>query len=399
MRIATSNAYDAQVDAIQRRQTELYDSQNQLTTGLRVSKASDDPAAAARAERALASIGRTEATQRAVEASSTAMSLTENALSDANDLLQQAREAVVASGNATYGDDERADMARQIRAIRSQLLGVANRADANGNFLFGGQGATAAPFVDQPGGVAWRSVAGEARVPADEQFPTSIDGQGAWMQGRTGNGVFVTSADSGNSGNAWIDGGSVLDAQALTDANYQVRFTGSGDAATYTVYKDGVATSLANVPYEAGHEIAIDGMSFAVSGHPADGDQFDIGPSTPSSSVFDVLDRIATQLETPRRASGDIVQANVDALRDIDSSMARMQTTRAGVGDTLSRLDSAAGRLSQTKLAAQTEQSNATDLDMAQAISRYKTKETSYDAALKSYAMIQRLSLFDYVNS
>ena len=48
------------------------------------------------------------------------------------------------------------------------------------------------------------------------------------------------------------------------------------------------------------------------------------------------------------------------------------------------------------KLASQTERSNAEDLDMVQAISDFQNKQSGYDAALKSYAMVQRLSLFQY---
>ena len=69
MRIATANAYDVGIDTLARRQADLNDVQNQLTTGKRVNRASDDPAAAARAERALASIGRSDTSQRAVDAS------------------------------------------------------------------------------------------------------------------------------------------------------------------------------------------------------------------------------------------------------------------------------------------------------------------------------------------
>ena len=114
MRIATAHAYDASIENLQKRQTEMAQSQSQLTSGKRVQRASDDPTAAARAERALAAIGRSETSQRALEASRTAMSLTESALGDAGDLLQQARELLVASGNATYSDAERATLAQQL---------------------------------------------------------------------------------------------------------------------------------------------------------------------------------------------------------------------------------------------------------------------------------------------
>jgi len=62
MRIATANAYDTGIETLQQRQAELTDAQNRLASGKRVSKASDDPAAAARAEHALASIVRSDTT-------------------------------------------------------------------------------------------------------------------------------------------------------------------------------------------------------------------------------------------------------------------------------------------------------------------------------------------------
>ena len=88
MRISTANAFDTGIDNLSRRQAEVNAMQDQITTGKRISKASDDPAAAARAERARASIGRTETSQRAVEASKVLMTQTESNLGDADTLLQ-----------------------------------------------------------------------------------------------------------------------------------------------------------------------------------------------------------------------------------------------------------------------------------------------------------------------
>ena len=77
MRLSTANLFDASIANLQRRQNALQDQQQQLTSGKRVALASDDPTGAARAERALASIGRVEANQRALEASRNSMTLAE----------------------------------------------------------------------------------------------------------------------------------------------------------------------------------------------------------------------------------------------------------------------------------------------------------------------------------
>jgi ATP-dependent protease ClpP protease subunit len=75
-----------------------------------------------------------------------------------------------------------------------------------------------------------------------------------------------------------------------------------------------------------------------------------------------------------------------------------LQRSRAVAGEALVRVDNETGRLDGQKLAAQTERSNAEDLDMVDAISKFQNQQTGYDAALKSYSMVQRMSLFQYLS-
>ena len=171
MRISTSNSYNNSLDSLMQRQAALSGTQEQMTTGKRVNHASDDPAAAARAERALAAERRSVASQRAVDASNNAMTLTESALADAGSLLQQVREALVAAGNATYSDAERTGVANQIADLRQQLFAVANRTDGAGTYLFGGQGSSQAPFADVPGGIQFQGTSGQLQAASGEALP------------------------------------------------------------------------------------------------------------------------------------------------------------------------------------------------------------------------------------
>ena len=122
MRITTASNYAATIDNLQLRQQGLSDAQARLSSGKRVLRASDDPAAAARAERALAAESRSDASKRSVDASKVLIGQTESALRDANEWLSQAREALVASGNASYSDAERAIQANKIQGLRDQLF-------------------------------------------------------------------------------------------------------------------------------------------------------------------------------------------------------------------------------------------------------------------------------------
>jgi flagellar hook-associated protein 3 FlgL len=366
-----------------------------MSTTKRVNRSSDDPSAAARAERALAAEMRTDANQRAVDASETAMTLSEGALADAGELMQQAREVMVEAGNAAYTDEQRKVLADKLTGIRTQLLAVANRQDASGNFIFAGQSADQMPFIDAPGGMQYRGTGGENGAASGEPLPLTVDGQAAWMRARSGNGVFETSA-SISTGTAWIDGGRVTNPSALTGASYSLQFSVAAGVTTYSVLQNGSPVSSGQ-PYTSGQAIEVDGMSMIVKGAPADMDQFDITPSTPDSNVFDVLDRAISGLNTQSRSGTQIAQANSTNLAALDSVLGTMQSARSSVGETLNRIDSITGRLDATRLAAQGERDNAEGLDMARAISDFKTKQTGYDAALQGYAMVQKLSLFNYL--
>lgn len=398
MRLASASQYDATVDNLSRQQSQLSDLQDQLSSTLRVRKASDDPTAAARAERALASSRRLEASQRAVDASKTAMSLAEGALGDAGDLLSRARELTLSAGNSSYSDTERSAVVTELKGIREQLMSIANRTDGYGQPLFGGQSAGGAPFLDAPGGVQYRADGGTMQVAGTDGLPASVDGAYAWMQAPSGNGVFETSAVT-STGTAWIDSGRVTDPSQLTGQTYSVVFDDSSGSMTYSVLANGAPTALSGVAYQSGSAIEIDGLSFTIKGAPVTGDSFQAAPSTPDLSVFSALDRTIADLSSADPKGGQLAQITSSRVRDLDQVTARLQSVRSQVGGTLNRLDTTTERISDAKLAADTERSDATSLDMVKAISEFQGRQTSYDAALKSYAAVQKLSLFSYINS
>ncbi|WP_422017122.1 flagellar hook-associated protein FlgL [Roseateles sp.] len=402
MRLSTANLYDASIANLQRRQQALQTQQQQLTSGKRVNTASDDPTGAARAERALASIGRVDANQRALEASRNSMTLAEGALGDANELLQQARETLLSAGNASYSDAERQGLANKLQGIREQMLTIANRGDGAGGYLFSGQGSANPPFLDQAGGVTYVGVAGNIQTGNIDNFQLTVDGRGAWEQARSGNGSFVTDAnpnsiDPTKPAQGWIDAGRVTDPTQLTGQNYRIDIAGTAPAQTYSVVNVDTGAGVASGNFASGQNITFDGMSVAIAGAPADGDNFSIAPATNTLKVFDVLDRAIAELKTPLRSSAQIAQSNNGRLRDIDAVMGNLSNARSQVGERLNNLDGTESRLASLKQYSQEEQSAAQDLDMVQGISNFQNQQSGYQTALQTYAMVQRMSLFQYI--
>ena len=397
MRFSTANSYNTSLDSLVNRQANLSATQEQMTTGKRVNRASDDPGAAARSERALASERRGVASQRAVDASSNAMTMTESALADAGNLLNNARESLVTAGNGTYSDAERSVISNQLADVRQQLFSVANRTDGAGTYLFGGQGSNQPPFIDAPGGVQFHGMTGPMQAASGEALPLTVDGNSTFMLGRTGNGVFETKSTT-STGTAWIDSGTVTDPQALTGAPYSVQFGVANGATTYSVLKGGAATAQTNLAFTPGKAIQVDGMSVTIQGKPANGDAFALDPSTPSLSVFAALDKAIADLKTPGRSGTQIAQSTAVNLAGLDSVLGQVASSRSQVGIAMNRITDVSDRLATSKLSDQTQRSNAEDLDMTQAISAFSNQQTGYDASLKAYSMVQRLSLFNYLN-
>ena len=395
-RVSNTSRYESAVTTLQRRQGEMSEAQLQMTSGKRVNRPSDDPTAAARAERAFIAQQRIESAQRSVSVSRNAMALTESALGRAGDMLQTAREKLIGAGNGSYSTAERSAIAEDLVALRGQLFQLANTTDGSGGYIFGGQGANLPPFVDAAGGVIFAGTGGQGQLSASEQMPTSVDGQAVWLSARSGNGVFVTAAAAGNTGSGFIDAGGVTDPTALTGANYGIVFSVAGATTTYAVEMNGVPTGQTGT-YIPGGAITVDGMTFDVGGAPANGDRFDITPSAADMDPFEALDRAIATLRDPNASRGATTQAVASGVRDVDAVMSHFSAARSVAGAALSRLDAIQARNEDRDLWAKSVQSDAEDLDMVQAVSDFQNKQTSYQAALQSYAMVQRMSLFDYL--
>ena len=103
-RVSTANMYDATLRNLSARQKTLVDLQENLTAGKRVVRPSDDPVAAAQAERALTRISRIQTEQRALDVQRNAIAQAESTLGDAVGLVQEIRQLVVAAGGGAEGN-------------------------------------------------------------------------------------------------------------------------------------------------------------------------------------------------------------------------------------------------------------------------------------------------------
>ncbi|WP_052285579.1 flagellar hook-associated protein FlgL [Kluyvera genomosp. 1] len=148
MRVSTLMMYQQNMSGITNSQSEWLKYGEQMSTGKRVNRASDDPVAAsqavvlsqAQAQNAQFATARTFATQR--------VSTEESTLKQVTTAIQSAQEKIVYAGNGTLSDDDRASLATDLQGIRDQLLNLANSTDGNGRYIFAGYKTDTPPFDD-----------------------------------------------------------------------------------------------------------------------------------------------------------------------------------------------------------------------------------------------------------
>lgn len=397
-RVGTANLYDNTIRNLQAQQTSLAQQQEHLSASKRVLRPSDDPVAAAQAERARTRISRNETDLRALQAQQSSMALAESTLGSAMDAVQSFRALVVQAGNDTLTQNDRDTIAQQLQSLRDQILGYANAKDANGTPLFQGLGSAVPPFSNNTP-VNFNGLPGQQTSGTTSIAPV-LDGDAAWMSVPTGNGVFAVSADASNTGTARMTADQVTDPALAGDGtSYKIGF--SVDATTGATTYDVTDTStsppsaiLSGQPYTSPTTITFAGRSIEITGAPANGDSFTVEPSK-QTSVFQVLD---DTIDAIRSGNPTIISSGVaQGLTGIDAAMNRLSAAQGLAGALLNRADNIQSDLQTRGTQLEAQRSSAEDLDMIKGISDFQNQNTSYQAALQSYAQVQKLSLLNYL--
>jgi flagellar hook-associated protein 3 FlgL len=399
MRISTSEFTSQAIAAIDNQSAALQQTQNQVSTGLAVQNAADNPVAAS--EIVQLSQQQSQLTQYGsnLDAAQTRLTLEESSLSTATTTLQSIRDEVVQAGNASLNDTDRAQIVTQIQQQVQSLLGVANTQDSNGEYLFSGYATQTQPFTtDASGNVSYQGDAGTRliQISPNQSVADSDTGATAFMDVAAGNGTFTTAASAQNTGSASIDTGSVTNIGQWVPGNYTLTFTSP------TAYQvtNAAGTVVGTGAYTSGTAIAFNGVEVTVTGTPAANDSFSIAPSG-KQSMFATLTALTAALSqsaaTPASAAQLTTSLN-SALTNIDQNINNLDSVSASVGARLNMLTAQGNTNTSTSTALTTQKSNLQDVDYAAAVSTLNQQMVGLQAAEQSYAAISQLSLFKYLS-
>ena len=140
----------ADLDSIQDRSLRA---ERQISSGLRVESASDDPGQVIEILRLKSRLANNSQLQTNLTRVGSQVNTAESALRQAVSIMERAR--VLVAENASTGAPNRPTMAMEARQLHDQLVALVSTA-AQGEYVFNGDGAEAAPYVSdwtQPSGV------------------------------------------------------------------------------------------------------------------------------------------------------------------------------------------------------------------------------------------------------
>jgi flagellar hook-associated protein 3 FlgL len=225
MRLSTTLINRIGVNAILEQQSKLSKTNLQVATGKRVLTPADDPAAAAK----ILDVNEAQEITKQYEANGKVayarLVAEEDALTSVGNILQRARELAIQANNDTYSDQNRRSISLEIRQLLDQLLGLANKRDVNGEFLFAGNKSQSKPFAkDVSGNYVYSGDDGQRflQVGPTRQIAAGDSGTEVFRAVKNGNGTFTTGVNAANTGTGVIDPGSVTDAAAYVADTYTI---------------------------------------------------------------------------------------------------------------------------------------------------------------------------------
>ena len=406
MRISTQTLYAQSMRSMNQQQAELSHVGQQIASGQRVMRPSDDPQAASRAVQVSQAQAITSQYTDSRVSARNALSMEESVLNSVGDAVSSAKTLMLEAANGTLTNADRASIASQLQGVYETVLGQANATDGNGRYLFGGYQDKSVPFVMSGGAVTYtvtdpnQDTSRQQQIDASRLMDVSDTGSTVF-QGTRGATGFMAVAESGNTGSVTFKGRpNVVDS---SDPNFgtpfKIAFSVTAGVATYEI-RDGSGNVLqAAQPYQSGQAIQYGGLSLSLSGTPANGDAIAVDQAQNfNTDLFKTFEKALAILKQP--ADTPAQQAALqntlgNAMTEFDGSLDNVLMVRASVGSRLNELDVIDKVASNRQLNYAQTKSDLVDLDYNTAISEYSLRSVGLQAAQKAFVSMRQMNLFD----
>lgn len=400
IRISSQQVFSGGINRLQDLNSKLAQTQEQISTGKRVNKPSDDPVAAARILKLDQELQRISTYQRNTDLAENRLEQEENALARSVDVVQRVRELTVQAGNGSLSPNDRISISAELKERLGQLADIANTRDASGEYIFSGfQGANPAFVQDGNENWVYQGDEGQRSLEIDDgvTVPISDHGKGIYSTvpaAITGENISPPPTDGR------INSIEIVDREAFSAiAQNDISISVNGGTATLTATNKvtGAVVSTQTAPYESGEPFEISGLRATITDASVT-DNFVIRAGE-KQSVFRTIENLIDGLEGLNKQSAAGMDAYNDlianSLSNLDSAQESIVLKQTEIGGRLNVVESTKAFLEDSSVYSEEIRSELRDVDYAEAISNLSFQSFVLQAAQQSFAQVSRLSLFD----
>jgi len=145
MRVTTNILFKTYIRDINRQYRSIFKTQRELTTGKKLSAPSDDPTRVGQLLDSKSLLARLGQYERNIDSGISYLGVSENALSDSNDIISRLKELAVLNATDTANKQMRKSAAIEAKSLFEGLRTLANTS-FEGGYIFAGNKRTTAPF-------------------------------------------------------------------------------------------------------------------------------------------------------------------------------------------------------------------------------------------------------------
>jgi flagellar hook-associated protein 3 FlgL len=407
MRISTGQLYDRSIQSVLENQGDLSDIQQQLSSGKRILRPSDDPVGAAQVVRLTEEIDLIEQYKKNSNLLTNSLEQEETVLRSINDAVNRARVLMVQSGNGIVGEQDRDAISIEIGQIRDQVFDLMNARNPAGEYIFAGFESAAPAFSFNPSAsgnkYSFEGDAGVNKIQISDTVRVQVNNSGkevfedvltrskATISGSVG----VTSASLDIAQQASFDKFHRENFDAVTAANNQFRVT-LVSATQAQISNVGTGAIIDTKEFTSGTPFSFNGLSFDIEG--SVGNTVDFALAEPvKQNIAETLNNFVNALSSPSISNGAFQDALTDALEATDNSLASIASGISQLGGRGNITDAVLASNLDLEIANKTARSNIEEVDYAEAVSELSRQEAALQAAQATFSRVTGTSLFDFI--
>src|SRR5271165_4603031 len=192
--------------ALNQLESNISKTQNDISTGLSFTTASQNPVAAGLVNGYNQVLEQSQQYTANGNSAQGSLNIEDNALTQVQNALQSLRDLALEANISSISAQDRSAIAAQAAQIQGTLLSLANTQDGSGNYIFGGFATQTQPFAPSASGATYSGDQGQRQVQigAGQTVVVGDNGDLVFNQIKTGNGTFNVTAAAGNTGSGII---------------------------------------------------------------------------------------------------------------------------------------------------------------------------------------------------